>query len=282
MPIDDEDAAVADISTYSDDTMDPNYDAESETIVEPEETVYGDDLPESDYGDGGNIGDETEEAKTFQELLEENLMAKMMEDAQSAGQRDAGRAIAAARAQAGRGQMGMSGGILAAQSDAVSNAVANAEDRLFGQQMQAGRLGAGIETEERNLLLNAIAVKEDLDLDDDAFRALLEGIGLNPDALPDFGEGDDEPEEETVESSVSYDSLNGMANSGSDHVYSDPYNNGSDNTLVINTAADGVSVPDGFFREEDTVSLEGYDHNVYYNGDTDEYILVREDRSGQP
>lgn len=301
MPIDDEDAAVTDIITHSDDMMDPNYDANTETIVEPEETVnpdlvsnwpsdYGDDLPESDPGDGGNIGNETEEAKTFQELLEENLMAKMMEDAQSAGQRDAGRAIAAARAQAGRGQMGMSGGILAAQSDAVSNAVANAEDRLFGQQMQAGRLGAGIETEERNLLLNAIAVREDLGLEDDEFRALLEGIGLNPDALPELGGGDDEPEEEVIVYD-NWDSLLGGA-SESDHIAEIELLDGSTG-ILINTSVDGVDVPAGFEAEmtdplfpwddpEPVMEIiDGHEHYVYTSAGGKK-IFVRADRSGHP
>ena len=143
-------------------------------------------------GEGGNIEESAEEqAQTFRELLEENLMAKMMEDAQSAGQRDAGRAIAAARAQAGRGQMGMSGGMIAAQSDAVSNAVANAEDRLFNQQMQAGRLGAGMETEDRNQLITAIGVAEDLGMDDDKLRSFIEQIfpDMDPDLIQGFGLG---------------------------------------------------------------------------------------------
>ena len=48
-------------------------------------------LPESDYGEDGNMEEEVteEEAQTFRDMLEENLMAKMMEDAQSANAEDA-------------------------------------------------------------------------------------------------------------------------------------------------------------------------------------------------
>lgn len=181
-------------STSGGEELDPNYDLESETIIEEDDEEF--ELPESDYGEDGNMEEEVteEEAQTFRDMLEENLMAKMMEDAQSAGQRDAGRAIAAARAQAGRGQMGMSGGMIAAQSDAVSNAVANAEDRLFNQQLQAGRLGAGIETEDRNQLITAIGVAEDLGMDDDELRSFIETVfpGMDPDIISGFGIGEEE------------------------------------------------------------------------------------------
>jgi hypothetical protein len=275
MPIDDEDAAVT--------VEEEPEEWEDLSTFQPDATLGGgltDDIVETVVG-GGNIGNETEEDKTFQELLEENLMAKMMEDAQSAGQRDAGRAIAAARAQAGRGQMGMSGGILAAQSDAVSNAVANAEDRLFGQQMQAGRLGAGIETEERNLLLNAIAVREDLGLDDDEFRSLLEGIGLDPDALPDLGGGDDEPDEveEEEESVLTYDELFSAAqNPVNDNAYML-----EEDIMVINTESAGMSIPSEFVLDEGNIMrVDDWDHYVYIDPDSNTAILVRVDRAGQP
>jgi len=176
-------------------------------------------------GEGGNIEESAEEeAQTFRDLLEENLMAKMMEDAQAAGQRDAGRAIAAARAQAGRGQMGMSGGMIAAQSDAVANAVANAEDRLFNQQMQAGRLGAGMETEDRNQLITAIGVAEDLGMDDDKLRSFIEQIfpDMDPDLIQGFGLGSTDNElpnlpseqgdwlEENVTTTISVSDAEGM------------------------------------------------------------------------
>lgn len=142
---------------------------------------------EGESGWGGinpNLNADEEEDDTFSSLLDQMLRDKMMEDPTEAARLDAGRALAAARSQAGRGQMGMSGGMLALQSDVMGEAARQAEDQLWGQQLQAGKLGAAIETEDRNRILSAIAVKEDLGMDDDAFRSFLSSV------FPDMAEDD--------------------------------------------------------------------------------------------
>jgi len=128
----------------------------------------------SDDGGGGSGGGGGPDS--FQTLLEEMLMEKMLEDPSEAGRIEAGRALAAARAQAGRGQMGMSGGMLALQSDVMGEASREAKKDLFQEQLQAGKLGSGIDVEERNQIINAIAVKEDLDMDDEEFERFLNAL----------------------------------------------------------------------------------------------------------
>ena len=266
-------------STSGGEELDPNYDLESETIIEEDDEDF--ELPESDYGEDGNIEEVTEEeAQTFRDMLEENLMAKMMEDAQSAGQRDAGRAIAAARAQAGRGQMGMSGGMIAAQSDAVSNAVANAEDRLFNQQLQAGRLGAGMETEDRNQLITAIGVAEDLGMDDDELRSFIETVfpDMDADLIQDFGLGlDDEEvsEEEVVTETSSPSNSLGFLMDGSEMLDVNPNPFAQDGAKDIMESAEDFSSLAGGDTMELIWGHNGYTgemHTVDYNGS--EYAVV--------
>jgi len=77
----------------------------------------GDGPPKRPVGGGGSGGGGTEGGdateETFRQMLENTLMSKLGETAADRARMDAGRALVAARAQAGRGQMGMSGGMLA-------------------------------------------------------------------------------------------------------------------------------------------------------------------------
>jgi len=130
---------------------------------------------------GGEEEEEEEETGddgSMKDRLIAMLMDKMNESPEERAQIEAGRALVAARAQAGRGQMGMSGGMLGLQSEVMGDASREAEDYLFGQQLAAGKLGAGMEAERANQLLNAIAVKDDLDMSDEDFRRFLQGLGF--------------------------------------------------------------------------------------------------------
>ena len=102
---------------------------------------------EGESGWGGinpNLNAGEEEDDTFSSLLDQMLRDKMMEDPTEAARLDAGRALAAARSQAGRGQMGMSGGMLALQSDVMGEAARQAED-LFSVPGQGSAAGGAWE-----------------------------------------------------------------------------------------------------------------------------------------
>ena len=99
----------------------------------------------------------------FRDRLEEVLMGKLNETPEERAQREAGRALVAARAQAGRGQMGMSGGMLALQSDIMGDAIAKAEDRLFQQQLGAGRIGTQLEALDKAERLGLLDYMETAD-----------------------------------------------------------------------------------------------------------------------
>ena len=103
------------------------------------------------YEDGTDGGSSTSEDspfvedRTFRNRLEELLVSKLDESADERAAKDAGRAIAAARAQGGRGQMGMSGGMIGLQSDIATSASERARESLFGEQMTAARRGVQLE-----------------------------------------------------------------------------------------------------------------------------------------
>lgn len=85
------------------------------------------------------------EPNNFRSELEKLLMGKLAEDVDERAAADAGRAIAAARAQGGRGMMGMSGGMIGLQSDIATSAAERARRGLFGEQMDAARRGVQLE-----------------------------------------------------------------------------------------------------------------------------------------
>jgi hypothetical protein len=120
-------------------------------------------------GGGGGGGDgEGGAERTFRQMLEENLMGKLDENANDRGQREAGRAIAAARAQGGRGQMGMSGGMIGLQSDIATEAVGRAEDRLFDQQLGAAKIGTQLEALDKAEKLGLLDYMESADFESEA------------------------------------------------------------------------------------------------------------------
>ena len=104
----------------------------------------------------------------FRDRLEEVLMGKLNETPEERAQREAGRALVAARAQAGRGQMGMSGGMLALQSDVMGDAAAKAEDRLFNQQLSAGRIGTQMEALDKAERLGLLDYMESAEFESQA------------------------------------------------------------------------------------------------------------------
>lgn len=146
-------------------------------------------------GGAGQGGEEEIKEKTFREMLEENLMGKLNETPEERAQMEAGRALVAARAQAGRGQMGMSGGMLALQSDVMGDAAAKAEDRLFNQQLSVGRIGTQLEALDKAEKLGLLDYMESADfeseaqasaflrdylnMDDESARAAMEVAGVS-------------------------------------------------------------------------------------------------------
>ncbi len=139
----------------------------------------------------------TPQEQSFRDRLEETLMGKLDETPQERAQREAGRALVAARAQAGRGQMGMSGGMLALQSDVMGDAVAKAEDRLFDQQMSAGRIGTQLEALDKAERLGLLDYMETADFEsqEDAINFLTNYMNIDRNTaaaaagLIDYGSG---------------------------------------------------------------------------------------------
>jgi len=85
----------------------------------------------------------------FGDALKQKLMEILEMDASERARNEAGRALLAARSQAGRGQMGMSGAMLGLQSDVMGEAALRAEDYLMDQQIDAARTGVRLEAMDR-------------------------------------------------------------------------------------------------------------------------------------
>lgn len=164
-------------------------------------TVSGFEL--QDLAGGGSLLDDitktaiTPTDESFRGKLEQTLLDKLNETPEERAQREAGRALVAARAQAGRGQMGMSGGMLALQSDVMGDAVAKAEDRLFDQQMGAGRIGTQLEALDKAERLGLLDYMQTADFEsqEDAISFLTDYMNIDRNTaaaaagLVDYGSG---------------------------------------------------------------------------------------------
>jgi len=89
------------------------------------------------------------EGADFGQALEDKLMEILGMDPAERARNEAGRALLAARSQAGRGQMGMSGAMLGLQADVMGEAALRAEDYLMDQQIDAARTGVRLEAMNR-------------------------------------------------------------------------------------------------------------------------------------
>lgn len=175
----------------------PGFDRGRAGIDFPAQASYDEDRPGGPGGPGSGGEEEEVVDQSFREMLESTLMGKLTETAESRAQREAGRAIAAARAQAGRGQMGMSGGMLGLQSDIVTDAVADAEDRLFQQQLGAGRIGTQLEAVDKAEKLGLLNYMQNADFEspEQAAEFMREYLDIDADTasaaaqIGDYGEG---------------------------------------------------------------------------------------------
>ena len=155
----------------------------NEIVVEGEESGVGGDL-----------------ASWFEEM--------MGQSAEDEAAKVSGDLIRSQRSMMGRG---LTGGTAARQSDTFTGAVEGAKERINREKLgaatgladlekwQAGfdrqgeQLGKEDERYNKSRLLEAIAIKEDLDLDDDEFQNLLDSLGFDMEDIENissFGGGD--------------------------------------------------------------------------------------------
>ena len=134
--------------------------------------------PANQYSGGGAGGAEDVD---FGQALEDKLREILDLDAAERARNEAGRALLAARSQAGRGQMGMSGAMLGLQSDVMGEAALRAEDYLIDQQIDAARTGVKLEAMDRAEqlgLIDWVRSSQQQGNSEDQIRAMLEGLGL--------------------------------------------------------------------------------------------------------
>jgi len=85
----------------------------------------------------------------FGAILEQKLLEILGMDPTERARNEAGRALLAARSQAGRGQMGMSGAMLGLQSDVMGEASERAENYVMDRQLDAAKTGVKLEALDR-------------------------------------------------------------------------------------------------------------------------------------
>ena len=120
----------------------------------------------------------------FGDILEQKLLEILGMDPTERARNEAGRALLAARSQAGRGQMGMSGAMLGLQSDVMGEASERAENYVMDRQLDAAKTGVKLEALDRAEQLGLIdwvrSATESGNSADEIYDMLTGPLGMSP------------------------------------------------------------------------------------------------------
>ena len=120
----------------------------------------------------------------FGDILEQKLLDILGMDPTERARNEAGRALLAARSQAGRGQMGMSGAMLGLQSDVMGEASERAENYVMDRQLDAAKTGVKLEALDRAEQLGLIdwvrSATESGNSADEIYDMLTGPLGMDP------------------------------------------------------------------------------------------------------
>lgn len=120
----------------------------------------------------------------FGDILEQKLLEILGMDPTERARNEAGRALLAARSQAGRGQMGMSGAMLGLQSDVMGEASERAENYVMDRQLDAAKTGVKLEALDRAEQLGLIdwvrSATESGNSAEEIYEMLTGPLGMDP------------------------------------------------------------------------------------------------------